>query len=661
MIGCSILFFVITIFLFSSLIYSASEGAQNEIRKNSKESLLILQNTLGEILRSNDKDKIADITNALLETGLYRDITIFDHDGNIIISQHTNVRPTGIPKWFINSLRQSPEKNNLTSNKHTQLTVNGYDIDVLAYPLFAYRYLWYLFISCIISLCIACIFCFIILRVMIYKLLKPLSDLYLNIDKIGTKQFTKINELVKTTELKKIIISVNNLSNRLSKITAAEVMLARYFQRQIYMDKVTNLYNKSGMKEEVEKLLCNSSTNKNDWYMLLVSMINLEELNREYGIKKTDEMIVSVSSIIKDCCLDKEQYLQGRPLNTIIAVVVNDKNAKYIAVEIQKKLLDMLENGTDTVVPRIAIAIFSWEHHISFSIFIEQSTHKFLKKITEEEKIQSCEIIYYIQPPNSGTQTPNSVSASELDSIISNELIYLESQPIVRADINKKTVTGYEIFCRSTLGDRTLFPSELLSIADENNRLFDLDHMIVEKSIGVIERLWKKSVCKDIYFHINLSKAVLESTDNMMRIISLLKSKTECCSIIFFEFTENMFVRKKEEILEFTNNLRKNNILNKIGLDRVHLSADFFSIISDIPISHMKISGYTIQQTADKHAQDLMISIIKIANSLNIKVIADNIDTEEKLDIVKSCGINIIQGTLVSGIEKKFNKNFLMH
>ncbi len=78
-------------------------------------------------------------------------------------------------------------------------------------------------------------------------------------------------------------------------------------------------------------------------------------------------------------------------------------------------------------------------------------------------------------------------------------------------------------------------------------------------------------------------------------------------------------------------------------------------------MNHMKISGYTIQQTADKHAQDLMISIIKIANSLNIKVIADNIDTEEKLDIVKSCGINIIQGTLVSGIEKKFNKNFLMH
>ncbi|WP_092484666.1 bifunctional diguanylate cyclase/phosphodiesterase [Candidatus Ichthyocystis hellenicum] len=657
MVSCSILFFVIMIFLFSALIYTASEGAQKEIGRTSQESLLILQNTLGEILRSDDKEKIATVTKALIETGLYRNITIFDHDGNIIISQHTNVKTPGIPQWFINSLRQSPESNK-SQAQHNQLTIKGFNVEVLAYPLFAYRYLWYLFISCVSSLCVAYVFCFILLRILLHRLLSPLNELYNRIDAIGTPQFVKINDQINTTELKKIIQSVNNLSEKLQSIIAAEVLLSRYFQKQIYIDQLTGAYNKAGMEEEVERLV-NECGDKEDWYLIIINIKNLEEFNKIAGVKQTDDLIVSIHRIIKNCCCHKKICLQGRPRNSQLAVVIHDSQIDKLGRSMQKAFTSELTTKTLKILPQMAIAIINWKQHIPFSTFLEQSIETFSQKVSSEN-ISFCEIITY-RNTHKYKEINDVINPNELSTIVKNKLIYLENQPVVEIDQERKKIIAYEIFCRATLEDKTIFPSELFRVAKNNNKLFDIDYIVVEKSIASIEEFGQEAAHHNKKFHINMSSAILENHENMNKIISLLKSKIKYSGSIYFDFTESLFIQNKNKILEFTDELRKNNMPNKIGLDNAHLSAEFFSIISDIPIAYVKISGSTIQQTVHKNAQDLMLSIIKIARSLDIKIIADNIDHEEKLAMVKSCGINIVQGNLVSKIEKKFNKKLLLN
>ncbi|CUT17427.1 putative signal transduction protein containing sensor and EAL domains [Candidatus Ichthyocystis hellenicum] len=657
MVSCSILFFVIMIFLFSALVYTASEGAQKEIGRTSQESLLILQNTLGEILRSNDKERIATITKALLETGLYRNITIFDHDGNIIISQHTNVKTPGIPQWFINSLRQSP-KSDKSQAQHNQLTIKGFNVEVLAYPLFAYRYLWYLFISCVSSLCVAYVFCFIFLRVLLHKLLSPLNELYTRIDAIGTPQFVKINDQINTTELKKIIQSVNNLSEKLQTIIAAEVLLSRYFQKQIYIDHLTGAYNKVGMEEEIERLV-SECDDKENWYLIIVNIKNLKEFNKATSVKQTDELIVTIHRIIKNCCCHKKLCLHGRPHNAQLAVVIYDPQIENLGKSMKKAFTSEFTTQNTTILPQITIAITHWKQHIPFPTFLEQSTENFSQKVSTEN-LSFGEIIYYRNPCDQN-EINDVINTDELSFIIKNKLIYLENQPIVEIAQERKKIIAYEIFCRATLEDKTIFPSELFRIAKNNNKLFDIDYIVVEKSIASIEEFWQDTVHHEKKFHVNMSSAILESPENMNKIILLLKSTSKYSGEICFDFTESLFIKNKNKILEFTDELKKNNIPNKIGLDNAHLSAEFFSIISDIPISYVKISGSTIQQTVHKNAQDLMLSIIKIARSLDIKIIADNIDHEDKLAMVKSCGINIVQGNLVSKIEKKFNKKLLLN
>lgn len=622
MLSCSILFFAITVFLFSTLIYTASEGGQKEIRTASQESILLLQEILGYVLQSKGGEKkLPAVTEALLETGLYRHITIIDHDGNILLSKYSSPQISMIPEWFVNSLRQSPHQKSSLLPQHNKLMLQGYSIDVIAHPAFAYRYLWYLFIACLTSLLIAYVLCLLLLKTLLRKLLRPLHTIYEQIDSVGTQQFKTIDDSTSTIEIKKIIKSINGLSKKITQIMDAEVLLGAYFRKQVFIDPVTNCWNELGFSEEADKMI--DQLRDDDDVFLILCPLKKEHLPSEKEIKNLSHL---VTKFFHDTSYPSVLGTLG---NTHLAILVQESNIDFLTKELLKTI--------HTLFPS-SLSVFQWDKgHIDYFI-----SHSLL--LERQKKESHSTITHFDKKPTKEDQE----HIEEVLNIIKKGKIHLDYQDIR----SEQGTVAYELFCRTEIDGTPLPPLELIDIARKNKKIFELEYQIIEHGIEKIQSSLSNHITARRPFHINLSRDILEEEKNQEKIIDLLKRTKNHSQHIVFDLSENTIIHRKQETLRFIKKIHDKNLKNSIGLDRTILSPDFFSILYEFPLSHVKISGRMIQETSQKGAENLLLALLKMTQTLGIRIISDKIDTEEKWMAVKACGIEYFQGKIISDMRR---------
>ncbi|CCV64112.1 Diguanylate cyclase/phosphodiesterase [Alteracholeplasma palmae J233] len=341
---------------------------------------------------------------------------------------------------------------------------------------------------------------------------------------------------------------------------------------------------------------------------------NFEGYNTQVFHTKADSFVISFeSSVLTNTKIEHEiksiisyyhkpQKIAGYYLKIDLkaAIMFNDNNIYLMDKE---KIFELL-NLTLTKAKKSNIYdYFIYDEALSHNLTQEEMMRKDLEKA-----VQNDEFIIYLQP---------------------------------QYELKKNKVTAYEALLRWNHEKYlSVSPSKYIQIAEENTLIHEVGQLVIDKTFQLL------SNNKEISISLNVSpKQLLEPG-----FISELKDKAENYKIdpkqVSIEITETILVESFELVIE------KLKLIKELGF-QIHLD-DFgtgyssLKYVKDLPIDALKIDKQFIKEIEnDEKARMIVETIINLGHHLNLKIIAEGVETVKQAAILNYLKCDYLQGYLI--------------
>lgn len=227
---------------------------------------------------------------------------------------------------------------------------------------------------------------------------------------------------------------------------------------------------------------------------------------------------------------------------------------------------------------------------------------------------------------------------SEAISCNSLEVFY---QPIFSTQERK--ITKCEALVRWQDGDQWITPFEFIPIAEEFGLITDIGKIVLRKSCEFLKQL-KSAGFNDLVISVNRSiyEFPVNERDNNQW-IDIITSCGLTPNDICFELTESVLAPEKSNNLTLLKHLQQSG--STIALDDFGTGYSSLSYLRRFPIDFLKIDQSFVKEMTENSDDKIIVStIIAMAQTLNIKIIAEGAETLEQVDMLSSLGCDYIQG-----------------
>jgi len=191
-----------------------------------------------------------------------------------------------------------------------------------------------------------------------------------------------------------------------------------------------------------------------------------------------------------------------------------------------------------------------------------------------------------------------------------------------------------------TLG--MVYPLKFIPLAEEIGLIIALDRFVMKTAMKQIVEWYAKGLSPGV-MALNLSMKQLHQKD-FMDVVKNMLEETQCKpEWIELEVTESNIMTNPEDTIKLFHQLTDIGI--KLAIDDFGTGYSSLSYLSRLPIDKLKIDKSFIQELPF-HQEDVAITraVIALSKSLNLRVIAEGVETKEQKDFLVANGCKSIQG-----------------
>ena len=211
-----------------------------------------------------------------------------------------------------------------------------------------------------------------------------------------------------------------------------------------------------------------------------------------------------------------------------------------------------------------------------------------------------------------------------------------------KVDINKKAVVGVEALIRLKGSDgKMISPAEFIPLAEDNGQIIPIGKFVIKTACEDAVRWQKMGFNHSV--SINISAIQFIQNDFLDTIKDILISLPIDSKLIDFEITEGVLAKEIEQTSKTIQSLKELGI--QISIDDFGTGYSSLSYLKKFPIDTLKIDqSFVRDMLEDKSDEAIVNAIISLANSLNLKLVAEGVETIEQSNFLKKRGCYIIQG-----------------
>ena len=234
---------------------------------------------------------------------------------------------------------------------------------------------------------------------------------------------------------------------------------------------------------------------------------------------------------------------------------------------------------------------------------------------------------------------------SELSNAIKRQELLLHYQPLI--DLTTGNVISFEALIRWQHPTEGLVPPNLfIDIAEESGLIVEIGYWVIREACQMIKK-GKVEHQQQLTIAVNLSpKQFLDPNllDNIQSILKDIDIDPRCLEI---EITESSLMTNITDVVDILEQLRIIGI--KVAIDDFGTGYSSLAQLKQLPVDKLKIDRSFISSLElSQSDQEIVRAIIAMAHTLKIEVVAEGIETQQQLDILKSKKCNIGQGYLFS-------------
>ena len=242
----------------------------------------------------------------------------------------------------------------------------------------------------------------------------------------------------------------------------------------------------------------------------------------------------------------------------------------------------------------------------------------------------------------------NAITVDEFD---------LHYQPYFSASTGE--IVGMESLLRwnnSELG--AVSPARFIPVLEESGLILNVGEMVIAKVCRQI-RWWRERGLREVPVAINISALQFRQWDFTEKLTAIVNDTGASPSMLTLEITESTFMRDPEFTRKTLARLRESGFT--ISIDDFGTGYSSLGYLKRYPLDNLKIDISFIRDiVSDADSRAIVSAIILMAHSLNLRTVAEGIETREQLEILRDLNCDLIQGYYHSRpvpadeLEKKF-------
>lgn len=402
--------------------------------------------------------------------------------------------------------------------------------------------------------------------------------------------------------------------------------------KELETDAVTGLLNREGFSRKVEEII--GKNPKSHFAVLYCNIQRFKAINDLFGYETGDMILRDVANTYQTSFL--KPLALARTEADKFVMLVDCKNLKL------DKLPQLLHRIYDKQDIRIDLygrcGIYYVPEDITLQVSDMCDRAKLAKTYIPNQYVKPY-AIFNEQMKEDYEQ--RSRALIQLDDALKDEEIKVYYQPIY--DAWTREIIGAEALVRwHSPKTGVILPGKFIPVLEESGHITKLD-TFVYKHVQEIQEQRSAAGQKVVRVTVNLSRMDLMDETFMNLILNDVHSKQQLKEKISFEVTESAYAAIAEIGTHFMMQLKEAGV--NILIDDFGNGASSFSTIRDFDFNIIKLDMGFVQKLGEsKKNNNILISLIDLAHRLNMKVVAEGVETEMQADFLKNCGCDYLQG-----------------
>lgn len=632
----AICLFLVVAFTGSFMVSLESSRTQyvNQLRSHAQDAATALALSLTPNI--DDPAMVELLVSSIFDSGYYASIRVVDvKTEQTIVERSGAPAVSNVPDWFVRLIGLEPAGGDALVSRGWEQAAR---VEVVSHPMFAVAKLWQSALGSLGWLLICGALSAVLGALLLRRQLKPLDYMVQQSHAIARREFLSLPDLPRTPELRRVVQAMNQMVEKLKTLFQEQAERSEKLRTESYQDNLTGLANRRYFEMQLHNRVSNPEQ-ASSGYLLLLRVKDLAGLNQRLGGQRTDQLLKAVGEqLTRECA----RYPQTQDLVTrirggefaVLAPGLVREEALQLAQNLDNALSSLHATGATDVPAVASIGLAPFAHGDSPQAVLTLGDQALAQAEGQGEQNWACIDQSLVAEVGDDHHAWHRL----LDQALSQQRFELYFQPVVAAQ-DTQLVLHYKVLSRLLDEQGQTIPAgRFLPWLERFGWTARLDRLM-------LERVLEQMKGHEDSLALNLSSATLADPQALNKIFEILRAHSNLGARLTLEIGEEQL--PEQAVLEqLTRRLRELGF--SLSLQRFGGRFSMIGNLARLGLAYLKIDGSYIRAIDQESDKRLFIEAIqRAAHSIDLPLIAERVETEGELSVIREMGLYGVQGQLL--------------
>ncbi|HEY0504417.1 MAG TPA: EAL domain-containing protein, partial [Lysobacter sp.] len=409
-------------------------------------------------------------------------------------------------------------------------------------------------------------------------------------------------------------------------------------------DTLTSLPNRTLLSERLSRAIVRARRQGKRIAVLFLDLDRFKDINDSLGHAAGDRILRATAARLQHTV--GTQHTVARLGGDEFTVVLEDVDTPEQAEQIARQIITAFEQPLDvddrhdvSISPSIGISLYPDHAQIPTDLLKHADTAMYQAKAAGRRTFMR-----YTDAMDVEIRERATISAA-LRKVLDRGELRLVFQP--RLSLSQMRVTGVEALLRWTspeLGD--ISPAQFIPLAEESGLILDIGEWALREACSVLKR-WRLNGLDQLTMAVNVSSLQLLRGNLPKQVARALVESGVPPEMLQLELTESVIMANAGQTSATLDALRSLGV--GLAIDDFGTGYSSLAYLKRLPINTLKIDKEFIGDlTRDADDEAITTTVIAMAHSLGLTVIAEGVETEAQMQFLRGRGCDEIQGYWLS-------------
>jgi len=469
-------------------------------------------------------------------------------------------------------------------------------------------------------------------------LVRPVAGMHEGVLKLKAGDYDHRIAVTRRDELGELAEAFNGMADALHDSRLA-------LTRQATHDSLTGLPNRASLTDRLAASFHPGAERRvRHESVLFIDVDDFKDVNDSLGHEGGDVLLIELAARLNACV--RPYDLVARLGGDEFAIVVTEDAGGATAVEVAERILGVMKEpfvvGTARLRVSVSIGVAERRPEIvdaaellrraDFAMYMAKGAGKGRYQLFDTKMHDSM--------------VSRSALKVDLAAAVVSGQLRLDYQPV--ADLRTGEVLGLEALVRwqhPTLG--LLPPSDFIPLAEETGAIEALGCWVLDTAVRQVAA-WRATMehCADLWVSVNLSTYQLPNPASLAAIQRILNDPAVHAEKVVLEITETALAADGDGGIASLDTLKRLGV--RLAIDDFGTGFSSLSTLANLPVDILKIDrSFVSGHDSGSPSVPMLEGILGLAQKLSLDVIAEGIEDQEQLDLLRTLGCVTGQGYLL--------------